>query len=64
MKQSILSALSFLMRAKGVVAIGKVFFRAKQHPIALQPFDSGMMGYVLRYENDARRRNISAIYRT
>lgn len=42
------------MREKDVAGIGKVFFKSKQHPIAFEAYEEGMLGYVLRYQQEVR----------
>src|ERR1700692_420297 len=42
---------------EGMVAIGKVVFTSREHIIALEPRDKGMMGITLRYPYEVRDQN-------
>jgi DNA end-binding protein Ku len=43
------------IRKEGMVAIGKVVFTSREHIIALEPRDKGMMGVTLRYPYEVRK---------
>jgi DNA end-binding protein Ku len=43
------------IRKEGMVAIGKVVFTSREHIIALEPRDKGMMGITLRYPYEVRK---------
>jgi DNA end-binding protein Ku len=43
------------IRKEGMVAIGKVVFTSREHIIALEPRDNGMMGVTLRYPYEVRK---------
>ena len=43
------------IRKEGMVAIGKVVFTTREHVIALQPRDKGMLGMTLRYPYEIRK---------
>jgi DNA end-binding protein Ku len=43
------------IRKEGMVAIGKVVFTSREHTIALEPRDKGMMGVTLRYPYEVRK---------
>jgi DNA end-binding protein Ku len=43
------------IRKEGMVAIGKVVFTSREHIIALEPRDQGMMGVTLRYPYEVRK---------
>jgi DNA end-binding protein Ku len=43
------------IRKQGMVAIGKVVFTSREHIIALEPRDKGMMGVTLRYPYEVRK---------
>jgi DNA end-binding protein Ku len=42
------------IRKEGMVALGKVVFTTREHIIALEPRDNGMMGTTLRYPYEVR----------
>ena len=42
------------IRKEGIVALGKVVFTSREHIIALEPRDQGMMGITLRYPYEVR----------
>ncbi len=42
------------IRQKGMVALGRVVFTSREHVIALEPRDKGMMGTTLRYTYEVR----------
>jgi DNA end-binding protein Ku len=42
------------IRKEGVVALGKVVFTTREHMIALEPRDNGMVGTTLRYPYEVR----------
>ena len=43
------------IRKDGMVALGKVVFSSREHIIALEPRDKGMMGLTLRYPYEVRK---------
>ncbi|MGH6671725.1 MAG: Ku protein [Rhizomicrobium sp.] len=43
------------IRKEGMVAIGKVVFTSREHIIALEPRDKGLMGVTLRYPYEVRQ---------
>ena len=43
------------IRKEGMVALGKVVFTSREHIIALEPRDNGMVGVTLRYPYEVRR---------
>jgi DNA end-binding protein Ku len=43
------------IRKEGMVAIGKVVFTSREHMIALEPRDKGLMGVTLRYPYEVRK---------
>lgn len=43
------------IRKEGMVAIGKVVFTSREHIIALEARDKGMMGITLRYQYEVRK---------
>ncbi len=43
------------IRKEGMVAIGKIVFTSREHIIALEPRDKGMMGVTLRYPYEVRK---------
>jgi DNA end-binding protein Ku len=43
------------IRKEGMVAIGKVVFTSREHIIALEPREKGMMGVTLRYPYEVRK---------
>jgi DNA end-binding protein Ku len=43
------------IRKEGMVAIGKVVFTSREHIIALEPRDKGMLGITLRYPYEVRK---------
>jgi DNA end-binding protein Ku len=45
------------IRKEGVVAIGKVVFTSREHIIALEARDKGMMGITLRYPYEVRKQS-------
>jgi DNA end-binding protein Ku len=48
-------ALREAIRQEGMVAIGKVVFTSREHIIALEARDKGMMGMTLRYPYEVRK---------
>ena len=42
-------------RKEGMVALGKVVFTSREHIIALEPRDKGMVGVTLRYPYEVRQ---------
>src|ERR1700720_1370467 len=45
------------IRKEGMVAIGKVVFTSREHIIALEARDKGMMGITLRYPYEVRKQS-------
>ena len=45
------------IRKEGMVALGKVVFTSREHIIALEPRDKGMVGVTLRYPYEVRQAN-------
>src|ERR1700722_13455017 len=45
------------IRKEGMVALGKVVFTSREHIIALEARDKGMMGITLRYPYEVRRQD-------
>jgi hypothetical protein len=43
------------IRKEGIVALGKVVFTTREHIIALEPRDKGMVGVTLRYPYEVRQ---------
>ena len=43
------------IRKEGMVAIGKIVFTSREHIIALEPREKGMMGVTLRYPYEVRK---------
>ena len=43
------------IRQEGMVAIGKVVFTSREHVIALEPRDKGLLGVTLRYPYEVRK---------
>jgi len=43
------------IRKEGMVALGKVVFTSREHIIALEPRDNGMVGVTLRYPYEVRQ---------
>ena len=43
------------IRKEGMVALGKVVFTSREHIIALEPRDKGMVGVTLRYPHEVRQ---------
>jgi DNA end-binding protein Ku len=43
------------IRKEGMVALGKVVFTSREHVIALEPRDNGMVGVTLRYPYEVRQ---------
>jgi DNA end-binding protein Ku len=42
------------MRSKGMVALGRVVISKREHVIALEPYDKGLLGTTLRYPYEVR----------
>ena len=42
------------IRKEGMVALGTVVFTSREHVIALEPRDNGMVGVTLRYPYEVR----------
>jgi DNA end-binding protein Ku len=47
--------LPHAIRKEGMVALGKVVFTTREHIIALEPRDNGMVGTTLRYPYEVRQ---------
>jgi DNA end-binding protein Ku len=45
------------IRKEGMVAVGKIVFTSREHIIALEPRDKGMMGITLRYPYEVRKQS-------
>jgi DNA end-binding protein Ku len=45
------------IRKEGMVAIGKIAFTSREHIMALEPRDKGMMGITLRYPYEVRKQS-------
>jgi DNA end-binding protein Ku len=52
--QQAFSVIREAIRKEGMVAIGKVVFTSREHIIALEARDKGMMGITLRYPYEVR----------
>jgi DNA end-binding protein Ku len=46
-----------LFRKEGMVALGRVVFTTREHVIALEPRDNGLVGTTLRYPYEVREAN-------
>ena len=49
------SSIRDAIHKEGVVALGKVVFTTREHVIALEPRDNGMVGVTLRYPYEVRQ---------
>ena len=43
------------IREEGMVALGRVVFTSREHVIALEPRDTGLLGITLRYPYEVRK---------
>jgi DNA end-binding protein Ku len=43
------------MRGKGMVALGRLVLSKREHVIALEPYDNGLLGTTLRYSYEVRK---------
>ncbi len=55
--QQALAVIHEAIRKEGMVALGRVVFTNREHVIALEPRDQGMMGITLRYPYEVRNQN-------
>jgi DNA end-binding protein Ku len=53
--QQAFSVIRDAIRKEGMVALGKVVFTTREHIIALEPRDKGMVGVTLRYPYEVRQ---------
>src|SRR3989440_1484947 len=45
------------IREEGMVALGRVVFTSREHVIALEPRDKGLLGMTLRYPYEVRKQS-------
>jgi DNA end-binding protein Ku len=55
--QQTFAVIREVIRKEGMVALGKVVFTSREHVIALEARDKGMMGITLRYPYEVRDQN-------
>lgn len=55
MGQQAFAVIRDAIRKEGMVAIGKVVFTSREHIIALEARDKGMVGITLRYPYEVRQ---------
>jgi DNA end-binding protein Ku len=55
--QQAFAVIREVIRKEGMVALGKVVFTSREHVIALEARDKGMMGITLRYPYEVRDQN-------
>jgi DNA end-binding protein Ku len=48
------------IRKEGMVAVGKIVFTSREHIIALEARDKGMLGITLRYPYEVRKHQVSS----